>query len=126
MLTIQSGSRPRLNASAVFTPENTDQVASGVKIFEFFQRQFATRGLGFTSNPGAAGIEDGVLLALEKMNNISLTPSKDIASLGPGNNWGRVYGTLESQRVTVTGGELAVVGISGLLTGSKSSSKSQQ
>ncbi|KAJ3939994.1 uncharacterized protein N0V96_009989 [Colletotrichum fioriniae] len=111
------GSRPRLNASAVFTPENTDQVASGVKIFEFFQRQFATRGLGFTSNPGAAGIEDGVLLALEKMNNISLTPSKDIASLGPGNNWGRVYGTLESQRVTVTGGELAVVGISGLLTG---------
>ncbi|KAK1480507.1 mitomycin radical oxidase [Colletotrichum tamarilloi] len=111
------GSRPRLNASAVFTPENTEQVASGVKIFEFFQRQFAIRGLGFTSNPGAAGIEDGVLLALEKMNNISLTPSKDVASLGPGNNWGRVYSTLESQGVTVSGGELAVVGISGLLTG---------
>ncbi|KXH59618.1 mitomycin radical oxidase [Colletotrichum salicis] len=79
--------------------------------------QFAIRGLGFTSNPGAAGIEDGVLLALEKMNTISLTPSKDVASLGPGNNWGRVYGTLESQGVAVTGGELAVVGISGLLTG---------
>ncbi|KAK7446497.1 hypothetical protein CaCOL14_010906 [Colletotrichum acutatum] len=111
------GSRPRLNASAVFTPENTDQVASAVKIFEFFQRQFAIRGLGFTSNPGAAGIEDGILLALEKMDNISLTTSKDVASLGPGNNWGRVYGTLESQGVTVTGGELGVVGISGLLTG---------
>ncbi|KAL2878302.1 hypothetical protein SGCOL_006271 [Colletotrichum sp. CLE4] len=111
------GSRPRLNASAVFTPENTEQVALGVKIFEFFQRQFAVRGLGFTSNPGAAGIEDGVLLALEKMNAISLTPSKDVASLGPGNNWGRVYGTLEGQGVAVTGGELAVVGISGLLTG---------
>lgn len=66
-----------------------------------------------------AGIEDGVLIALEKMNGISLSPSKEVASLGPGNNWGRVYEALESQGVAATGGELAVVGISGLLTGSK-------
>ncbi|KAI8275746.1 hypothetical protein K4K60_008369 [Colletotrichum sp. SAR11_57] len=111
------GSRPRLNASAVFAPESTEQVSSGVQILEFFQRKFAIRGLGYTSHPGMAGIEDGVLIALEKMNGISLSPSKEVASLGPGNNWGRVYEALESQGVAATGGELAVVGISGLLTG---------
>ncbi|KAJ0364150.1 hypothetical protein COL154_005141 [Colletotrichum chrysophilum] len=111
------GSRPRLNASAVFTPETTEQVSSAVQILEFFQRKFAIRGLGFTSHPGMAGIEDGVLIALEKMNAISVSPSKEVVSLGPGNNWGRVYETLESQGLAATGGELAVVGISGLLIG---------
>ncbi|KAF3812050.1 putative FAD-linked oxidoreductase [Colletotrichum gloeosporioides] len=111
------GSRPRLNAAAVFTPESTEQVASCVKILEFFQRKFAIRGLGFTTHPGMAGIEDGILIALEKMNDFSLNSSGEVVSLGPGNHWGRVYETLESQGLAVTGGEMAVVGISGLLTG---------
>ncbi|KAI8229620.1 Bifunctional solanapyrone synthase [Colletotrichum sp. SAR 10_86] len=111
------GSRPRLNPSAVFTPESTEQVASCVKILEFFQRKFAIRGLGFSIIPGMAGIEDGVLIALEKMNGFSLSSSGEVVSLGPGNHWGRVYETLESQGLAVTGGEMAVVGIAGLLTG---------
>ncbi|KAI8278121.1 Bifunctional solanapyrone synthase [Colletotrichum sp. SAR 10_98] len=111
------GSRPRLNASAVFTPESTEQVASCVKVLEFFQRKFAIRGLGFTTHPGMAGIENGVLIALEKMNDLSLSSSGEVVSLGPGNHWGRVYETIESKGLAVTGGEMAVVGIAGLLTG---------
>lgn len=65
-----------------------------------------------------AGIEDGVLIALEKMNDLSLSSSCEVVSLGPGNHWGRVYETLESKGLAVTGGEMAVVGIAGLLTGS--------
>lgn len=65
-----------------------------------------------------AGIEDGVLIALEKMNDLSLSSSGEVVSLGPGNHWGRVYEILESQGLAVTGGEMAVVGIAGLLTGS--------
>lgn len=115
-----SGSRARLNASAVFTPNTTAQVASGVKILEFFQRQFAIRGRGYTMIPGMAGIKDGVLLALENMNDISLSPSKEVVSIGPGNHWGRVYEALQAEGVAVPGGEMAVVGVSGFLTGSRS------
>ncbi|PSN63311.1 mitomycin radical oxidase [Corynespora cassiicola Philippines] len=111
------GSRARLNASAVFVPVSPEQVAIGVRIMEAFDRQFAVRGNGHTSHPGMAGIEDGVLFSLEKMDNIVLAPSRKVVSLGAGNYWGRVYETLESEGVAVTGGQLAPVGVSGLLTG---------
>lgn len=113
-----SGSRARLNASAVFAPTSTEQVASGVKVLEFFKRQFAIRGRGYTMIPGMAGIEDGVLIALENMNSISLNPSGEVVSIGPGNHWGRVYEALEAKGVAVPGGQLAVVGVPGFLTGS--------
>lgn len=115
-----SGSRARLNPSAVFAPNSTAQVAASVKILEFFQRQFAVRGRGYTMLPGMSGIEDGVLIALENMKDISLSPSHEVVSLGPGNHWGRVYEALQAEGVAVPGGEMAVVGISGFLTGSRS------
>ncbi|KAF6809788.1 mitomycin radical oxidase [Colletotrichum sojae] len=111
------GSRPRLNAAAIFVPTSTEQVASGLKVLEFFQRQFAIKGLGYTSHPGMAGIEDGVLVALENMNEIRLSSSGNLVSIGPGNSWGRVYEALQAEGVAVPGGELAVVGVAGLLTG---------
>ncbi|VUC25532.1 unnamed protein product [Clonostachys rosea] len=111
------GSRARLNASVIFVPDVAEQVSTGVKIMEFFDQQFAVRGGGQTSHPGMAGIEDDILFSLERMNELTLTPSKDRASIGPGNLWGRVFETLESSGVAVTGGTLAPVGVPGLLTG---------
>jgi len=115
---LDSGSRARLNASVVFVPECTEQVATGVKIMETFGRQFAVRGNGYTSLPGMAGIEDGVLFSLDRMDEITLTPSRQVVRLGAGNQWGDVYEVLESKSLAVTGGQLAPVGVSGLLTGS--------
>ena len=66
-----SGSRARLNASSVFVPESSEQVATGVKIKEKFGRKFAVRGNGYTSHPRMAGIEDGILFSLDKMNEIT-------------------------------------------------------
>lgn len=56
-----SGSRARLNASAVFAPNSTEQVAAGVKVLEFFQRQFAVRGRGYTIFPGRLASRVGCL-----------------------------------------------------------------
>ncbi|KAH6677859.1 hypothetical protein F5X68DRAFT_193426 [Plectosphaerella plurivora] len=116
-LDISFGSRARLNASLIFVPESPEQVSTGVRIAEFFEQPFAVRGRGHTSNPGAAGIDGGVLFSLERMDDIVLTADKQVASFGPGNDWGRVFSTLESEGVAVTGGTLALVGVSGLLTG---------
>ncbi|WYZ33788.1 hypothetical protein EsH8_I_000064 [Colletotrichum jinshuiense] len=116
-LDISFGSRARLNASLIFLPESPEQVAIGVKVMEFFDRPFAVRGRGHTSHPGMSGIEDGILFSMERMDKITLTASKEVASLGPGNAWGKVFGTLENEGVAVTGGTLGVVGVPGLLTG---------
>lgn len=113
-----SGSRARLHASLIFVPESSEQVATGVKVMEFFDRPFAVRGRGHTLLPGMSGIENGILFSMERMDKIALTASKEIASLGPGNDWGRVFETLENDGVAVTGGTLKVVGVPGLLTGS--------
>lgn len=74
--------------------------------------------MGYTSHSKMASIENGVLVALENMTDLSLSPSKEVVSLGPGNSWGRVYEALEKEGRAVTGGELGVVGVAGLLTGS--------
>lgn len=95
-------------------------MATGVKIMEFFSSQFALRGLGFTSHPGMAGIGGGVLFSMERMDQLTLTDSNERVSFGPGNHWGKVYEALEHEHVAVTGGQLAVVGVAGLLTGSMS------
>ncbi|KAI9155464.1 mitomycin radical oxidase [Paramyrothecium foliicola] len=116
-LDINFGSRARLNASIIFAPESAEQVATGVRIMEYFNRPFAVRGRGHTSHPRMSSIEDGILFSMEKMNKIALTATKNVASLGGGNDWGRVFETLEREGVAVTGGTLAVVGVPGLLTG---------
>ncbi|RAQ98718.1 mitomycin radical oxidase [Stemphylium lycopersici] len=111
------GTRARLNASAVFVPDCTAQVAVGVKIMETFGQQFAIRGNGYTSHPGMAGIAGGVLFSLDRMDEITITPSRQIVRIGAGNQWGDVYEALESEGLAVAGGQLAPVGVSGLLTG---------
>ncbi|OBR11291.1 Mitomycin radical oxidase [Colletotrichum higginsianum IMI 349063] len=112
-----SGSRARLHASLIFVPEFPDQVATGVKVMEFFDRPFAVRGRGHTLHPGMSGIENGILFSMERMDKITLAASKQVASLGPGNDWGRVFKAMENEGIAVTGGQLGVVGVPGLLTG---------
>ncbi|OHE93020.1 mitomycin radical oxidase [Colletotrichum orchidophilum] len=87
-------------------------------ILEFFQTKFAIRGLGFTVLPRQSGIENCVLIALVNRYGLSLNPSKQVVRLGPGNSCGRFYDALEREGRAVTREGLAVVGISGLLTGS--------
>ncbi|KAK7983637.1 hypothetical protein PG989_011039 [Apiospora arundinis] len=96
--------------SCIVTPSNRDEAALAIK----------TLGLGIKwAHPwaGAANIEAGVVVALQKLNQVTVSVDEKTVQVGPGNRWGDVYRTLDFRGLAVLGGRLATVGVGGLVTG---------
>lgn len=66
---------------------------------------------------GAASTNQGVLVVLTKMREMSMSADQSIASLGPGLTWFEVYNWIEPFGKAVLGGRYAPVGVSGFLLG---------
>ncbi|KAI1131075.1 hypothetical protein F5Y10DRAFT_234201 [Nemania abortiva] len=108
-------------------PLNASQVSTSLRIIEFFSAQFAVRSGGHSPNPGWASIgQQGVLLDLQHLNNISLSSDGTYASLGPGARWGDVYATLDAEKAVVAGGREPTIGVGGLVLGGGLSHVSNQ
>lgn len=106
----------------ILQPSNTNDVSNAVKIISYFQVKFAVRSGGHSPNPGFSSIgQGGVLLDLQKLDQIVLSSDKSVASLGPGGRWGDVISTLDAQGATVIGGRIPDVGVGGLILGGMSS-----
>lgn len=78
---------------------------------------FAVRGGGHMPIAGYANTNDGVLIALTKLNARQLSQDKSRVSVGPGNRWEDVYKFLEPEGLVVVGGRVGVVGVPGLILG---------
>ncbi|KAI1208441.1 uncharacterized protein F4807DRAFT_431346 [Annulohypoxylon truncatum] len=81
------------------------------------QTQFAVRSGGHMPVKGAAGTNEGVLIAMTKMNSMTLSADGSIASIGPGLRWDDVYNWIVDKGRIVLGGRYASVGVSGVLLG---------
>lgn len=82
--------------------------------------KFAIRSGGHSPNPGWSSVGDaGILIDLQRLNQISLSEDKKVASLGPGGRWGEVIDTLDAQGATIVGGRSPIVGVGGLILGGK-------
>lgn len=101
----------------MFTPDTCEAVSTAVKALSFFKIEFAIRSGGHTPFAGGAGTEGGVLLSLEKLNNLSLNEDKSITGVGAGLRWQAVYEYLADFGLACVGGRVPDVGVGGLLTG---------
>ncbi|PVH99651.1 FAD-binding domain-containing protein [Periconia macrospinosa] len=101
----------------VFKPSEASQVAVQILITRLTQCPFAVKGGGHAAFAGGSNIEGGITVSLENLNQISLSEDKNTAAVGPGNRWIDVYQTLDPQGVTVVGGRVSTVGVSGLTLG---------
>ncbi|KAL5114029.1 hypothetical protein ACEQ8H_008085 [Pleosporales sp. CAS-2024a] len=73
---------------------------------------------GHNPNVGFSSVgSEGVLIDLAKMDKISLATNGTVASIEPGNRWGRVYRTLSLQDKMAVGGRANDIGVGGLLLG---------
>ncbi|CAE6515116.1 unnamed protein product, partial [Rhizoctonia solani] len=106
-----------LKPSCIVVPQSSSDVSTAVKILTTNNCQFAIRGGGHTANPGWAGTNSGVLISLSKLNTIKLSEDKASVVIGAGNRWGDVYAKIGEHGVTVTGGRISSVGVSGFLLG---------
>jgi FAD/FMN-containing dehydrogenase len=90
----------------VFKPSNAKQVSTVVLLSRFTQCPFAVKGGGHAAFAGGSSIEGGITIALEKLNERSLSSDKKIASVGPGNRWADVYPWIEQYGLEVIGGRV--------------------
>ncbi|KAL1960606.1 hypothetical protein VTO42DRAFT_7185 [Malbranchea cinnamomea] len=103
--------------ACVFVPKSAKQVSGAIKILALSGTKFAVRGGGHMPIRGYANTDDGVLIALSKLNQIKLSEDKSYLSVGPGRTWGEVYEYLEPHGLVVLGGRVGLVGVPGLILG---------
>ena len=100
-----------LDPTCVFLPTTTSDVSTAVSILTSNNCPFAIRGGGHSAIRGAANIDDGILISLRYIRDITLSADKRTAVVGAGNTWAQVYSTLEPQGYMVVGGRFGTVGM---------------
>lgn len=110
---IQIDVQPR----CIFKPAKAADVSVLVLLSRLTQCPFAVKSGGHAAFAGASSIEGGITVALEKLDEITLSCKKDKVRIGPGNRWGEVYERLDKDEVTVPGGRVGTVGTGGLTLG---------
>ncbi|KAG4429966.1 hypothetical protein IFR05_014554 [Cadophora sp. M221] len=119
-----------LSPACRFTPANTADLASGIRILSSNKCQFAVRSGGHMPFPGASNYDGkgkkGVTVDLSSINQVQVLDSwtqngvvrtEKVAKLGPGARWRDVYAALDPLALTVPGGRVDTVGVGGYLVG---------
>ncbi|RYP57061.1 hypothetical protein DL770_010766 [Monosporascus sp. CRB-9-2] len=100
-----------LDPTCVFLPRTTEEVSQAVSIFTEYGCPFAIRGGGHSAVRGAANIEDGILVSMRRIKDITFSEDKRTVSIGAGNTWAEVYNAVEPHGFMVVGGRFAPVGM---------------
>lgn len=80
---------------------------------------FAIRSGGHMPVPGAANIDDGVLIDMSNFGITEYDVKNDVVVIGAGRRWGDVYLELEKHEITIVGGRVMSAGVGGLILGCK-------
>ncbi|RYP77480.1 hypothetical protein DL769_003390 [Monosporascus sp. CRB-8-3] len=103
--------------SCIARPSCTSDVQKLVRVLAANHVPFAIRSGGHSVNPFDANIDNGVLIALDGLDQTSYDAGRKVALMGPGARWGAVYNALDRYNVTVVGGRVLDVGVGGLMLG---------
>lgn len=98
-----------LSPWCVFTPQSSQHVAGALAILRATRTHFGVRGGGHTAIAGAASTNNGVLIAMDKLNRNELGKfgNQSVAKIGSGQRWSEVYSFLEPFNLIVVGGRYA-------------------
>ncbi|KAL2064193.1 hypothetical protein VTL71DRAFT_4687 [Oculimacula yallundae] len=94
-----------------------EDISTTVKVSKLTQCPFAVRSGGHAAFAGGSSIQNGILINLAKLNEVTLSKDRKTTRVGPGNNWYDVYQVLDPLGVSVVGGREAGVGTGGLILG---------
>ncbi|KAF4907639.1 Bifunctional solanapyrone synthase [Colletotrichum viniferum] len=75
---------------------------------------YTTQAEDFYDFPGSNDIDGGVLLALNGLTSIEISPDNATVIVGPGNRWVDVYEALAPYGLYSIGGRMKTIGVSGL------------
>lgn len=107
-----------LTPGCVVTPNDAKDLSITMKVLTALKTKFAVRSGGHIYEPGFSGVDrDGVLIALQNLNQLKLSADTKTLTVGPGNRWDGVYKFVEDHGVSVVGGRQPMVGVGGFLLG---------
>ncbi|KAI4167241.1 MAG: hypothetical protein LQ343_007377 [Gyalolechia ehrenbergii] len=98
-------------------PRSAKEVAITYLVAATFNCKFAVKGGGHAAFGGASSIEDGMTIDLQNLMSISVNSEKTITQVGAGNRWINVYEYLTPRNLSVVGGRVSDIGVSGLTLG---------
>ncbi|KAL6237440.1 hypothetical protein BDW75DRAFT_82803 [Aspergillus navahoensis] len=104
--------RAALSPACIVVPNTADEVAIALAAISSCNAPFAVRGGGHMNVVGSNNINNGVLLALEELNEIKVHGGT--VEVGPGLTWYEVYTALEPYGRVAIGGRLKTIGVPGL------------
>jgi len=90
-----------------------------VRVAQKANASFAVRGGGHSPFPGFANINNGFLLSMKDLNDLTYDATTQTLLSGYGNRWGDLYRYLAPLGRVVVGGRVGDVGM-GLLLGGRS------
>ncbi|KAK8036503.1 FAD-binding domain-containing protein [Apiospora marii] len=108
-----------LSPQCILQPESSLDVSRALLISTFLGSHFSVRSGGHNPNIGFSSIgSEGMLIDMAKLDQVTVPqPGGSIASIGPGNRWGKVYETLSAAGRMAVGGRANDIGVGGLLLG---------
>ncbi|RDL32636.1 uncharacterized protein BP5553_09092 [Venustampulla echinocandica] len=107
-----------LQPACIVAPDTDSDISKAMILISVLKTKFAVRSGGHTVVPGYSGVgNDGILIALHKLNKLSMSKDAKTLTVGPGQRWGAVYEMTNQYNVTVLGGREPPVGVGGLLLG---------
>ncbi|CAG8949541.1 hypothetical protein HYFRA_00007773 [Hymenoscyphus fraxineus] len=104
--------------TCIITPATTTDLQSIVRMLTEFNQKFAIRSGGHSTAQEAANIDDGVLVDMSLIKEVTYNAAKNTVVVASGNRWGDVYKILDPFNVTAVGARIMDVGVGGSILGS--------
>ena len=112
-----------VSPSCIVKPVNANEVAKAVAVLasvyesSSHSAQFAVRGGGHAAWAGSASIENGAVIDMTSINEVTVNTDRTVTLVGAGAKWSDVYSYLDPMHLAVVGGRAAQVGVGGLTLG---------
>jgi FAD/FMN-containing dehydrogenase len=107
------------NPGVIVRCTSTEDVVAAVTFGRENDITVAVRGGGH-STPGYSTCNDGIVIDLGPMNQVTVDPDAKTARVGGGAKWGDLDGATQEHGLAVTGGRVSDTGVGGLTLGSGS------
>ncbi|EEP79086.1 predicted protein [Uncinocarpus reesii 1704] len=100
-----------LDPNCVFLPGTTAHVSKAVALLGKNDCKFAIKGAGHSAIPGAANINDGIMMSLARLNSTDINMENSYVRVGAGTQLGKVYEALDPHNVAAVIGRFYKVGL---------------
>jgi FAD/FMN-containing dehydrogenase len=110
-------SRQDLEPSCIALPASPEDVSEILGLVTKHGSPFTVRSGGHTAFAEGSNIQGGVVIAMDTLTDIQVSPDLSTVSVGPGCRWVNVTDVVTPLGIAVVGGRSPMVGVSGFLLG---------